>query len=106
MYRVFRDHFSILLYKKFSVYDSRKLFKQCVDDDDVYPEYYSGKGTYINYSVYMSYVKHINSSNKACVKGAWTVILVPLTHCFNIGYSEIIESKEPYLIIQMIVMIL
>jgi hypothetical protein len=35
------------------------------DDDDVYVEYYSGKGFPINYSVYMSYVKHINSSNKA-----------------------------------------
>jgi hypothetical protein len=35
------------------------------DDDDVYLEYYSGKGFHINYSVYMSYVKHINSSNKA-----------------------------------------
>jgi hypothetical protein len=34
-------------------------------DDDVYLEYYSGKGFHINYSVYMSYVKHINSSNKA-----------------------------------------
>jgi len=35
------------------------------DNDDVYLEYYSGKGFHINYSVYMSYVKHINSSNKA-----------------------------------------
>jgi hypothetical protein len=35
------------------------------DDDDVYLEYYSGKWFHINYSVYMSYVKHINSSNKA-----------------------------------------
>jgi hypothetical protein len=32
------------------------------DDDD---EYYSGKEFNINNSVYMSYVKHINSSNKA-----------------------------------------
>jgi hypothetical protein len=32
------------------------------NDDDVYLEYYSGKGFHINYS---SYVKHINSSNKA-----------------------------------------
>jgi hypothetical protein len=35
------------------------------DDDDVYLEYYSGKGFHINYFVYMSYAKHINSSNKA-----------------------------------------
>jgi hypothetical protein len=28
-------------------------------DDDVYLEYYSGKGFHINYSVYISYVKHI-----------------------------------------------
>jgi hypothetical protein len=35
------------------------------DDDDVYLEFYSGKGFHINYSVYMSYVKHINSSSKA-----------------------------------------
>jgi len=35
------------------------------DDDDVYLEYYSGKGFHINYSVYMSYVKHISLSNKA-----------------------------------------
>jgi hypothetical protein len=32
--------------------------------DDFYLEYYSGKGFYINFSVYISYVKHINSSNK------------------------------------------
>jgi hypothetical protein len=37
------------------------------DDDDVYLECYSGKGFHINCSVYMSYVKHINSSNKALV---------------------------------------
>jgi hypothetical protein len=36
-----------------------------VDDDDVYLKYFSGKGFHINYSVYISYVKHINSSNKA-----------------------------------------
>jgi hypothetical protein len=35
------------------------------DDDDVYLEYYSGKRFHINYSVYMSYVKHINPANKA-----------------------------------------
>jgi hypothetical protein len=35
------------------------------DDNDVYLEYYSGKGFHINYSVYMSYVKHINSSSTA-----------------------------------------
>jgi hypothetical protein len=35
------------------------------DDDDVYLEYYSGKGFHTNWSVYMSYVKHINSSNEA-----------------------------------------
>jgi hypothetical protein len=35
------------------------------DDNDVYLEYDSGKGFHINYSVYISYVKHINSSNKA-----------------------------------------
>jgi hypothetical protein len=35
------------------------------DDDDVYLEFYSGKGFHRNYSVYVSYVKHINSSNKA-----------------------------------------
>jgi hypothetical protein len=35
------------------------------DDNDVYIEYYSGKGFHINYSVYMSYVKHINPANKA-----------------------------------------
>jgi hypothetical protein len=35
------------------------------DDDDVYLEYFSGKGFHMNYSVCMSYVKHINSSNKA-----------------------------------------
>jgi hypothetical protein len=35
------------------------------DDDDVYLEYHSGKEFHINYSVYMSYVKHANSSNKA-----------------------------------------
>jgi hypothetical protein len=35
------------------------------DDDDVYLEKYSGKWFHINYPVYMSYVKHINSSNKA-----------------------------------------
>jgi hypothetical protein len=35
------------------------------DDNDVYLEYYSAKGFHINYSVYMSYVKHVNSSNKA-----------------------------------------
>jgi hypothetical protein len=29
------------------------------DDDDVYLQHYSGKGFDINYSVYMSYVKHI-----------------------------------------------
>jgi hypothetical protein len=34
-------------------------------DDDVYLEYYSGKEFHINYSVYMSYVRHINSSSKA-----------------------------------------
>jgi hypothetical protein len=34
-------------------------------DDDVSLEYYSGKGFHINYSVHISYVKHINSSNKA-----------------------------------------
>jgi hypothetical protein len=37
------------------------------DDDDVYLEYYSGKGFHINYSVYMSYVKHINPANEACI---------------------------------------
>jgi hypothetical protein len=31
------------------------------DDDDGYLEYYSGKRFHINYSVYRSYVKHINS---------------------------------------------
>jgi hypothetical protein len=35
------------------------------DDDDVYLEYYSAKGFHINYSIYMSCVKHINFSNKA-----------------------------------------
>jgi hypothetical protein len=35
------------------------------NDDDVYLEYYSGKGFHINYSVCVSYVKHINLSNKA-----------------------------------------
>jgi hypothetical protein len=28
-------------------------------NDDVYLEYYSGKGFHINYFVYMSYVKHV-----------------------------------------------
>jgi hypothetical protein len=35
------------------------------DDDEIYLEYYSGKVFHINYSVYMSYVKHMISSNKA-----------------------------------------
>jgi hypothetical protein len=39
--------------------------KALYDDEAVYLECYSGKGFHMNYSVCMSYVKHINSSNKA-----------------------------------------
>jgi hypothetical protein len=36
------------------------------DDDDVYLEKLQyGKGIHIKYSVYMSYVKHINPANMA-----------------------------------------
>jgi len=46
-----------------------KIFIDRLDghNDDVYLEYYSGKGFHINYSVYMSYVKHMNSSNKTVI---------------------------------------
>jgi hypothetical protein len=43
------------------------------DDNDVYLEYYSGKRFHINYFVYMSYVKHINSSNKASVMNTYLI---------------------------------
>jgi hypothetical protein len=48
-----------------NIYDSRydiyiwriiKILIHIVDGDDVYLEYYGGKGFHINYSVYMSYV--------------------------------------------------
>jgi hypothetical protein len=55
---------NVILYINFHISD-HNLFSSYTDDDDVYLEYYSGKGFHINYSVYMSYVKHINSSNKA-----------------------------------------
>jgi hypothetical protein len=45
--------------------DGSEVDRHWSGGDDVYLEYYSGKGFHINYSVYMSYVKHINSSNKA-----------------------------------------
>jgi hypothetical protein len=47
------------------IYERRICVLLNSPNDDVYLEYYSGKGFHINYSVYMSYVKHINSSNKA-----------------------------------------
>jgi hypothetical protein len=47
------------------IYYQVYLYPMDDDDDDVYLEYYSGKEFHINYSVYMSYVKHINSSNKS-----------------------------------------
>jgi hypothetical protein len=34
------------------------------DDNNIYLKDDSGKGFHINYSIYKSYVKHINSSNK------------------------------------------
>jgi hypothetical protein len=51
-------------YDVLNIYKKIELFILC-DDDDVYLEYYSGKGFHINYSAYMSYVKHVNSSSKA-----------------------------------------
>jgi hypothetical protein len=62
------------LYQGYHIYPSRTIHNITItyqnklipyDDDNIYLEYYSGKGFHINYSVYMSYVIHINSSNKA-----------------------------------------
>jgi hypothetical protein len=63
------------------------------DDEDVYLEYYSGKGFHIDYSVYMSYVNHINSSNTAEVTNT---NILPALGPF-LPPSDLKISKDPNL---------
>jgi hypothetical protein len=63
------------------------------NDDDVSLEYYIGKGFHINCSVYMSYVKQINSSDKVSVNPPG------VNPCFSDGLLLFDPDKYTYICI-------